>query len=185
MLKVSLLSIICNGIEQNVLVLFPSYSTLLRFIKTLKITRNQFVEQRGERQANIMKKLYQFKREGGVFLSVMGGKLSEGVDFPSDELEVVIIVGIPYPPPTAKLISLQRFYDETYGNGWKYVVETQAIRRVLQSIGRLIRSENDRGVAIILDERAKRLTAYLPLNKTKNVEEDIRRFFEKKKLNDP
>ncbi len=172
------LNTICNSIDRNILVLFPSYAVMERFLRKLKIEREVYVEKRGERQKSIMEKLQKFKERGGVFLSIMGGRLAEGIDFPSEELEVVIIVGIPYPPPSAKQYALQRFYDAKYGNGWKYVVEAQAIRRIMQAVGRLIRRDSDRGIAIILDERAKRFKRYVEMEKTENVVGEIKEFFE-------
>lgn len=173
---------ICNSSNKNTLVLFPSYQVMERFVKRLKLKRKVYVEERKDRQKNLMDKLNEFKRRGGIFLSVMGGRLAEGIDFPSEELEMVIIVGIPYPPPSAKQQALQKFYDRKYGNGWKYVVEAQAIRKISQAIGRLIRREEDKGIAIILDERAKRFKKYIEMEKTKNVVEDIMEFFAKNSL---
>jgi len=112
-----------------------------------------------------MDKIEEFKLKGGIFFSVMGGKISEGMDFPSEELEVVVIVGIPYPPPSARQHALQIYYDKKYGNGWKYAFEAPAVRKTLQAIGRLIRKESDKGVAIILDERARRFQKYVDIKK--------------------
>ena len=176
------LNTICNSINKNTLVLFPSYAVMERFLKKLSIEREVYMETRGERQKSIMEKLQKFKNKGGVFLSVMGGRLAEGVDFPSEELEVVIIVGIPYPPPSAKQYALQRFYDVKYGDGWKYVMEAQAIRKIMQAVGRLIRRENDRGIAIILDERAKRFRKYVKMERTKDALQEIEEFFNQEKV---
>ncbi|MCD6481372.1 MAG: ATP-dependent DNA helicase [Thermoplasmata archaeon] len=171
---------IFSTIERNTLVLFPSYSVLGRFLEKINVKRGLYMEERGERQESIMGKLSEFKEKGGIFLSVMGGRLAEGIDFPSEELEMVIIVGIPYPPPSAKQGALQAYYDAKYGDGWKYVMEASAIRKMMQAIGRLIRSENDRGVAIIFDERAKRFRKYMKMEQAGNAEEAAemaRRFF--------
>ncbi len=67
---------------------------------------------------------------------------------------MVVVVGIPYPKPTAGLKALEDYYDWKFQRGWEYAVHAPATRRLLQSIGRLIRSEKDRGIAIILDRRA-------------------------------
>jgi DNA excision repair protein ERCC-2 len=59
-------------------------------------------------------------------------------------------------------------------------MEASAIRKMMQAIGRLIRSENDRGVAIIFDERAKRFRKYMKMEQAGNAEEAAemaRRFF--------
>ena len=75
------------------------------------------------------------------------------------------------------LNSLQQYFTDKYGDGWKYVMEAQAVRKIMQSIGRLIRNENDRGVAVILDERATRFTEYVKLEKSASIVDDIDAFF--------
>ena len=125
-----------------------------------------------------MRQIETFKKKGGIFLSVVGGRISEGMDFPSDELEVIIIVGIPYPPPSARQQALQKYYEKKYGNGWKYAVEAPTTRKLLQAIGRLIRDKDDRGIAIILDERAKRFKKYIEMEEGKDIVREIQSFFE-------
>ena len=100
--------------------------------------------------------------EGTVLLGVAGGRLSEGIDYPNQELEAVVIVGIPYPRPSAKHEALRQFLDSTTGKGWEYTVEAPAARAILQACGRMIRSENDRGIAIVLDRRAPAFAKSLP-----------------------
>ncbi|MBC7081178.1 MAG: ATP-dependent DNA helicase [Thermoplasmatales archaeon] len=170
---------ICNNVNKNTLVFFPSYSVMNRFINSLNIKRNLYIEGRNERQEELMNKIENFKRSGGVFLSVIGGKISEGIDFPSEELEIVLIVGLPYPPPSAKQSSLQEYYERKSQNGWKYAFEAPAIRKTMQAIGRLIRNENDRGIAIILDERATRFKKYVEIEKTNDALAEIKKFFGK------
>ncbi|MEM2582746.1 MAG: ATP-dependent DNA helicase [Candidatus Thermoplasmatota archaeon] len=170
---------ICNNVDKNTLVFFPSYSVMNRFLNVLNIRRNLYIEEKNEKQEEIMRKIENFKKIGGVFLSVIGGKISEGIDFPSEELEIVLIVGLPYPPPSAKQTALQEYYEKKNQNGWKYAFEAPAIRKVMQAIGRLIRNENDRGIAIILDERAIRLKNYIEMKKTTNALEEIKKFFGK------
>ena len=174
---------ICNSINKNTLILFPSYNIMGRFMEKLEIGRNIYVEERGEKQESIMGKLKKFKERGGVFLSVMGGRLAEGIDFPSEELEIVIIVGIPYPPPSARQSALQKYYDLKYGDGWKYVMEAHAIRKMMQAIGRLIRKEDDMGVAVIFDERGRRFRKYIKMEKARDADDvvnKIKEFLESK-----
>jgi len=104
--------------------------------------------------------------------------VSEGIDFPDRELEVAVMVGIPYPKPTAKQKALQYYYDLRFGKGWDYTVKAPTARRLLQSIGRLIRSEQDRGVAVILDRRAVQFKEYLPgLRETADAALDVKSFW--------
>ena len=72
------------------------------------------------------------------------------------------MVGIPYPKPTAKRTALRQFLDATTGRGWEYTVDAPAARSIVQACGRMIRSEHDRGLAIILDKRAPAFAQWLP-----------------------
>ncbi|MEF8879510.1 MAG: helicase C-terminal domain-containing protein, partial [Candidatus Thermoplasmatota archaeon] len=126
-----------------------------------------------------------FKESSGdencaAMFSVMGGRVSEGLDFPAEELEIAVIVGIPYPKPTARQRGLQRYYDLKFNKGWEYTVEAPTARKLLQSIGRLIRDETDRGVAVILDRRASRFKKYIrDLQESKNFLNDVKNFMKK------
>lgn len=172
---------ICNSIDRNIMVFFPSFRLLSTFLDsglTFSLNRPLFVEEQGLAQADIMVRVEEFKRRGGVFLSVIGGRLSEGMDFPADVLEIVILEGIPYPKPTARQRALQHYYEVRFGKGWEYTVKAPTTRKVLQSIGRLIRTENDRGVAVILDKRAVHFKEDIPdLKESEDLPGDILRFF--------
>jgi DNA excision repair protein ERCC-2 len=72
------------------------------------------------------------------------------------------MVGIPYPRPTARREALRAYLNTTTGKGWEYTMEAPAQRAILQACGRMIRSENDRGIAIILDRRAPTFAKVLP-----------------------
>ena len=134
-------------------------------------------------QTALMELVSDFKEHGdsdddkAALFSVMGGRISEGMDFPAEQLEIAMIVGIPYPKPTARQRGLQHYYDIKFRKGWEYTVEAPAARKMLQSIGRLIRDENDKGVAVILDNRAVRFKKYIrDLEESKNLVIDIRNF---------
>lgn len=172
---------ICNSCEKNTAIFFPSYSILERFLQKglqFSLKKYVYIEKREMKQRELMKQVELFKKNGGVFLSIIGGRISEGMDFPSDELEMIIIVGIPYPPPSARQQALQRYYEKKYGNGWKYAVEAPTTRKLLQAIGRLIRDESDRGIAIILDERAKRFKKYIEMKETNDIVKEIQSFWQ-------
>jgi DNA excision repair protein ERCC-2 len=88
-----------------------------------------------------------------VLFAVTGGRISEGLDFPDKELEVAIIIGIPYPRPTAKHKAFTRYCEIRFGDGFTYASKIPATRRIRQAIGRIIRSSEDVGAAILLDRR--------------------------------
>jgi len=162
---------LCKATTRNTAVFFPSYDimeTALAGGFGPDTGRKLFIEERGLAQHDLMETIDMFKKEGhrggdgAVLLSVIGGRVSEGIDFPDSELEVAVIIGIPYPKPTAKQRALQYYYDIKFGKGWEYTVKAPTARKLLQSIGRLIRSEKDRGVAVILDRRAAQFKEYIP-----------------------
>ncbi len=148
-----------NGCHRNTLVLFPSFEMLERFINggmLWGVRREKLFGERGLGQRDLMDLGELFRSErGSVLFSVCGGRLSEGIDYPDQDLEMVVMVGIPFPPPTARLRALSYFHDVRFGKGWEYTVTTPTTRKLLQGIGRLIRRPEDRGVAVILDKRAR------------------------------
>jgi DNA excision repair protein ERCC-2 len=100
------------------------------------------------------------------------------MDYPAEELEILIIVGIPYPRPSAKQRALEIFYDRKYNMGWEYAVKAPTTRRLLQTLGRLIRDKDDRGVGIILDKRASQFKEFIPdLAASNNIVQDCKNFF--------
>jgi len=148
-----------------------------------KVARPLFVERRDLTQDELMERLDEFKTGSGILFAVMGGRVSEGLDFPDRELEMAVLVGIPYPRPTAKLKSLLRYCDLKFGKGWDYAVKAPATRRLLQSIGRLIRRESDIGVALILDKRARTFSTRIEgLVSVEDPIEETRKFFSEREL---
>ena len=98
-----------------------------------------------------------------MLFSVMGGRISEGIDFPDKELQLAVIIGLPYPQPTAKQRALMHYYERKFRKGWEYTVKAPTRRKMLQAIGRLIRTETDVGAAVILDRRAKQFADRIDL----------------------
>jgi len=148
-------------------VFFPSFDLLQRVLDAglqSALPGNVFVEFSKMPTGDLWRSIEGWKRdpEGTVLLGVAGGRLAEGIDYPDEELEAVVMVGIPYPKPTAKRAALREFLDSTTGRGWEYTVEAPAARAIVQACGRMIRSENDRGLAIILDKRAPAFAKWLP-----------------------
>lgn len=147
-----------RSVRRNTAVFFPSYALMDRFIKDgvpELLDREVFYEIRGMPQSDLMETVNGFRGSGGsVLFCVTGGRISEGLDFPDKDLEMAILVGMPFPKPTVKHDALRRYCEYRFGDGWKYAVKIPTMRKMRQAIGRLIRSETDRGIAVILDRRA-------------------------------
>ena len=96
-----------------------------------------------------------FTEEDGprLGLCVLGGLFSEGIDLPREQLIGVIVVGVGLPTPSARLRAVQRCYQQHFGDGFGYACRIPAMQKVLQAGGRVIRSENDRGILLLLDSR--------------------------------
>lgn len=151
---------LCNAVDKNILVFMPSYRVMrdMRPYLEESVRKDLYWEESG-RQKRTMQALDRFRSDrNGVFFCVMGGSVAEGIDFPGDELCFAIIVGIPYPPPSLEIKAMKELFDKRYGPGmgWKYTSEVPAVRKMRQAIGRLIRTPDDRGMAVILDNRAAR-----------------------------
>ena len=93
------------------------------------------------------------KNVGAVLLAVAGGSFSEGIDLPGDLLKGVIIVGLPLAKPDLETQELINYYDKRFSKGWDYGYTAPALIKTLQSAGRCIRSETDRGIVVFMDER--------------------------------
>lgn len=174
-LREELERILSSGCAYNTAVYFPSFDLMNKVLGreeledgsalsgTLRSSRERFIEERGSSQMDVMDLLDDFRASrGGVLFSVLGGRLSEGMDFPGRTLQVVVLVGIPYPKPNARQRALRAYYDIRFGKGWEYTVHAPASRRMLQALGRMIRGEKERGVGIILDRRAMHFRTAIP-----------------------
>jgi len=88
-----------------------------------------------------------------LLLAVMGGIFSEGVDFKGDMCIGVIIFGPALPKITFERELIREYYETKRGEGFKYAYLYPGINKVIQSVGRLIRSQQDRGIIVLAGER--------------------------------
>ena len=177
------ISRLVSGISRSAIVFYPSYAIMKRIAsKTAEASsgRSVYFESRGMDQGDFMKVVNDFKLSPGTALlhAISGGRVSEGIDFPGAEMELAILAGIPYPKPTAKQRAFQHFCEIRFGNGWERSVKAPTARKLQQAIGRLIRSEADKGVAVILDRRAVQFKDTLVARKSDDPVSDVRGFFE-------
>lgn len=94
------------------------------------------------------------KKGGAVFLGVQGGRTSEGVDFPGDQMNSVLVVGVPYAEPKPRVKAQVSYYEKSFpGRGQQYGYLLPAMKKATQSAGRPIRTLKDKGAIIFLDYR--------------------------------
>jgi len=88
-----------------------------------------------------------------VGLAVLGGVFSEGIDLPGRRLVGVTVIGAGIPRLSLERDLLHAYFDEAVGHGFDYAYRFPGMQRVLQAVGRLIRSEEDHGRALLIDHR--------------------------------
>lgn len=88
-----------------------------------------------------------------VGFSVLGGIYSEGIDLAGDRLIGTVIVGVGLLQPSNEGELVREYYDNKYELGREYAYIYPGFNRVLQAAGRVIRTETDRGVIVLIDER--------------------------------
>ena len=85
--------------------------------------------------------------------AVLGGHFGEGIDLVGDRLTGVVIVGVGLPKITPERQILSNYYSERFGDGFSFAYRFPGWQKVLQAVGRVIRTETDTGFALLIDER--------------------------------
>ena len=88
-----------------------------------------------------------------VGFCVLGGIFSEGIDLKNDSLIGAIIVGTGFPQVCFERELLKEYFDDREGNGFDYAYRYPGMNKVLQAAGRVIRTAEDIGTIVLLDER--------------------------------
>ncbi|MDS0476160.1 ATP-dependent DNA helicase [Natrinema sp. 1APR25-10V2] len=109
-----------------------------------------------------------FAGEGKVLVTSLRGTLTEGVDYSGDRLAAAVVCGVPIVNTSSpRTKAVRRAYEDEFGDGFTYALTIPAVRKARQAIGRVIRSPEDVGVRVLLDERYARdswdsVRPYLP-----------------------
>jgi len=172
----------------NMAVFFTSYGLMHTILPLIKSNREEIVEQRKTKRDAVIGQLT--RSDDNLLFGVMGGKFSEGIDYPDNLLTCVVAVGLPYATWNAYQKALISYSNHQFpGKGRTYAYLTPAILRLIQTCGRVHRSATDKGCIVILDERVtrpnikKQLPSYYQkeLKTTRNqvdCAKQIRRFWE-------
>lgn len=152
----------------NYIAYFPSYAYLELVRSHLNTAQlpELWVQTRsmGEEARSAFLEAFQANAVHKLGLCVLGGLFSEGIDLPGEQLIGVIIVGVGLPTPSARQNAIKDCYQRRFGDGFAYACRIPAMQKVLQAAGRVIRSETDKGMVLLLDDRYTRLeyAALLP-----------------------
>ena len=153
----------------NYMVFFPSYR-LMEEVKEVYETEFSVDWVRCISQTSGMNEqekeefLEEFSRQDSTLVGfcVMGGVFSEGIDLMGDRLIGAIVVGTGLPQIGTEREILKNYYDTRGENGFDYAYRYPGMNKVLQASGRVIRTQEDIGMILLLDERFRN-TDYRPL----------------------
>ncbi len=144
----------------NIAVYFPSYQMQTQFARLCegKIRGKQvFIEPRETEEANAaLREFIQLpaRRKSGVMLAVCGGKWSEGLDYRGDQLTAAMVIGLPLAPFTQVRRMVNSYFRRKFGAEGEFIAYTlPAVNKAMQALGRVLRTETDRGVLILGEER--------------------------------
>ena len=88
-----------------------------------------------------------------VGVAVVGGAFGEGIDLVAERLIGVAVIGIGLPQLCFERDLIRSYFDKSEGKGYLYAYINPGINKVMQAVGRVIRSEKDRGIALLIDDR--------------------------------
>lgn len=147
----------------NVLISMPSYSEaewvgkLLKNEATIDVQpKDVIIDQSSSAAVTEETKERFFKGDKKVLVTGARGTLVEGVDYDGDKLKACVVCGVPIENTASDLSSaIQAAYEDTFGddNGFNYAFVVPAVRKARQSIGRVIRTDDDTGLRVFIDER--------------------------------
>ena len=144
----------------NAIVYFPSYRYMrdcLALLDGSTLSRTLWVQEPGEgeeRRAELLRLLGE-ERDLAAFC-ILGGVFGEGIDLPGDDLASVAVVGVGMPQVNQDTRELQDWYQRATGAGFEYTFLYPGMQKVDQALGRVIRSPDDRGNALLIDTRYAR-----------------------------
>ena len=141
----------------NYLAFFPSFE-FMRQVASRLLTPAGFsvIQQERGWVANDVTKLQDSLREPGsarIVLGVQGGVLAEGVDYPGEMVIGAFVVGAPLPNFDFQREQMREYYEEKYGAGFDYAYTYPAMSKAVQAAGRVIRTETDCGLIVLMDSR--------------------------------
>ena len=178
----------------NYMAFFPSY----RFLEEVHTCFLEYVDHEvdsicqvsymdEEQREEFLEEFEQEREKSLVAFCVMGGIFSEGIDLTDDKLIGAVIAGTGLPQVCTEREILKQYFNAADMDGFDYAYLYPGMNKVLQSAGRVIRTESDRGVILLLDDRfrAMRYREVFPrewqqyqLGSVKNLEQEIRTFWE-------
>ncbi|MBQ6920614.1 MAG: ATP-dependent DNA helicase [Bacilli bacterium] len=142
----------------NYFVYLPSYEYLDNILPLLEFDENVdvFIQKKDmteQDKQDFISNFHQFNERSKVGLAIIGGAFGEGIDLVGDSLIGVAIIGIGLPKINFESNNVAEYYKNNNVDGFNYAYTYPGMNKVMQAVGRLIRTESDRGAALLIDER--------------------------------
>ncbi len=177
-----------NKNKGNVGVFFPSYKMRNKIFQIIErsLDKKPLLEEPNmskEEKTGLYNEFVNLAEQGSCLFGVVGGSFNEGADFPGKAMTMVILVGLPLNRPDLLTKALIRHYDHKFNRGWDYGYIYPAMTKAIQTAGRLIRSEDDRGIVVFMDKRylwpnyKKLLPPETELKIIRDIDKEIKEFF--------
>lgn len=150
----------------NYLIFFPSYRFMedvyQEFTQLLAsdeeemelVIQQQHMDE--EERENFLRAFEMGREKSLIGFGVLGGIFSEGIDLTNEKLIGTLIIGTGLPQVCNEREILKSYFDQKGLSGFDYAYRYPGMNKVLQAAGRVIRTEDDRGVILLLDERFQR-----------------------------
>ena len=176
----------------NYFIYSPSYEYMQHLLDVFKLDDvDIYVQSKDMTESEREDFLLNFKpnpEKTSLGFLVIGGAFSEGIDLVSDRLIGAVVIGIGMPRLNFESDKIAEYYSEQDLPGRDYAYVNPGMNKVMQAVGRVIRSENDRGAILLIDERYlyyqyKELYRaewrnYKVVRSPEDVEENLAKFFE-------
>ena len=150
----------------NYLIFFPSYRFMedvyQEFTQLLASDEEEMelvIQQKHmdeEERENFLRAFEMGREKSLIGFGVLGGIFSEGIDLTNEKLIGTLIIGTGLPQVCNEREILKNYFDQKGLYGFDYAYRYPGMNKVLQAAGRVIRTEDDRGVILLLDERFQR-----------------------------
>lgn len=152
---------ITNPKKGNYMIFFPSYKYMTDVYEAYidqydDCVKEVIIQDRALDEAakeNFIGAFHTEREKTLIAFVVLGGMFGEGIDLTGEKLSGAIIVSVGLPQICYERNLIKRHFDKTSRNGYEYSYVYPGLNKVMQSAGRVIRTVNDQGVVVLLDER--------------------------------
>ena len=154
-----MISVLIDKKSGNYLIFFPSYEYMRMVLEIFRPRRPRakvVIQNPGMSEPQREAFLRQFSdQKHGLLVgfAVMGGFFAESIDLVGERLTGAVVVGVGFPQISLERELIKAYFDNHDGSGFAFAYQIPGMIKVLQAAGRVIRSEYDRGVVLLIDTR--------------------------------